>query len=176
MGAPTALAAETASARRRGLPQHRGKTPQPAKRSERVRPYQAGPGTMTLAKIPLVSNGSNQALTRAIGSPMSTAILVCPTRSAFFSGHALAHPDRRRPGCSPTLRTLQPRQRLLFACDVPRMGTVGLIGDNRHAVRADVSAAVLRHTDCGTAHGRPCHRRGGGRHPARHRRRSVRED
>jgi hypothetical protein len=32
MGAPTALAAVTVSARRRGLPQHRGQTPEPAKR------------------------------------------------------------------------------------------------------------------------------------------------
>ncbi len=33
MGAPTALAAVTVSARRRGLPQHRGQTPEPAKRT-----------------------------------------------------------------------------------------------------------------------------------------------
>ena len=37
MGAPTALAAVTVSARRRGLPQHRGQTPQPAKRNDRIR-------------------------------------------------------------------------------------------------------------------------------------------
>jgi hypothetical protein len=37
MGAPTALAAVTVSARR-GLPQHRGQTPQPAKRKDTIRP------------------------------------------------------------------------------------------------------------------------------------------
>ena len=35
MGAPTALAAVSVSARRRGLPQHRGQTLEPAKRRER---------------------------------------------------------------------------------------------------------------------------------------------
>jgi hypothetical protein len=41
MGAPTALAAVTVSARRRGLPQHRGQTPKAAKRNDRIQPHRA---------------------------------------------------------------------------------------------------------------------------------------
>jgi hypothetical protein len=46
MGAPTALAAVTVSARRRGLPQHRGQTPEPAKRE--ILGFVAGAGVIVI--------------------------------------------------------------------------------------------------------------------------------
>src|SRR5271165_775493 len=53
MGAPTALAAVTVSARRRGLPQHRGQTPKPAKRRGR-RPNRPGFPAILHAKTALI--------------------------------------------------------------------------------------------------------------------------
>ena len=56
MGAPTALAAVTVSARR-GLPQHRGQTPQPAKRNDRIVTCRARFSAAPLAKSATIRHG-----------------------------------------------------------------------------------------------------------------------
>ncbi len=56
MGAPTALAAVTVSARR-GLPQHRGQTPQPAKRNDRIVTCRARFSAAPLTKSATIRNG-----------------------------------------------------------------------------------------------------------------------
>ena len=57
MGAPTALATVTVSARCWGRPQHRGRTPEPAKRNKRAGQVGRGFRAIPLAKIVSIRHG-----------------------------------------------------------------------------------------------------------------------
>jgi hypothetical protein len=97
------LAAVTVSARR-GLPQHRGQTPQPAKRNDRIATFQA-----RFSVAPLCQERHDQ-----------TRQAIRESRSGYLppiaGGPLLSGPA-----------DLFPRRRVMIACDVLRIGTVGLM-------------------------------------------------